>query len=473
MRLLSLFSGIGAFEKALSNLGWPYETAGWCEIDPKAATAYAAVHGADPARNLRDVRTVDPAAVGPVDLITYGFPCQDISNAGRQAGLTHEDGTTTRSGLFFGALRLIRALRPRYAIAENVKALLNRKMAPAWQAVQDGLRDAGYVQYHAVLNARDYGLPQQRERVLIVSIRQDCDLGFFRFSEGVPLTLRLRDVLEPDEAVPERYYLSNPRAEAFLADLRARIQQGESALPPEIPAIAAMRGRGPADPSRRTPGGTFAQRLEPNAEGVCNTLTTVGKDNLVLTRPAPGAITVGRLDSHQTGGVYSPEGCAPCPKATDYKNPPKIIKIGNLYHRKNGLSDNLLGRVYDPSGVSPALCPFGHDGPIITSGKSAGDIFDPSGVCPTLTCSLTAKDPLKIMLDSLRIRRLTPRECWRLMGFSDADFDRAEATGIGRTALYRAAGNSIAVPVLEAVFRGLREHITAGEILSDEGAPSH
>lgn len=280
-------------------------------------------------------------------------------------------------------------------------------------------------------------------------------------------------MLEPDEAVPDRYYLSNPCAEAFLADLRARIQQGESALPPEIPAIAAMRGRDPADPSRRTPGGTFAQRLEPNAEGVCNTLTTVGKDNLVLTGPAPGAITVGRLDSHQTGGVYSPEGCAPCLKATDYKNPPKIIKIGNLYHRKNNLPDNLLGRVYDPSGVSPALCPFGHDGPIITSTKSAGDIIDPSGVCPTLACTLTAKDPLKIMLDSLRIRRLTPRECWRLMGFTDTDFDRAEATGIGRTALYHAAGNSIAVPVLEAVFRGLQEHITASEILSDEGAPSH
>lgn len=164
MRLLSLFSGIGAFEKALANLGIPYETAGWCEIDTKAAMAYAAVHGADPALNLRDVRTVDPAAVGPVDLITYGFPCQDISSAGRQAGLTHEDGTVTRSGLFFEALRLIRELRPRYAIAENVKALLNRKMAPAWQAVQDGLRVAGYVQYHAVLNAKDYGLPQQRER---------------------------------------------------------------------------------------------------------------------------------------------------------------------------------------------------------------------------------------------------------------------------------------------------------------------
>lgn len=425
IRLLSLFSGIGAFEKALTNLGLPYETAGWCEIDAKAATAYAAVHGADPARNLRDVRTVDPAAVGPVDLITYGFPCQDISSAGRQAGLTHEDGTVTRSGLFFEALRLIRELRPRYAIAENVKALLNRKMAPAWQAVQDGLRDAGYVQYHAVLNARDYGLPQQRERVLIVSVRKDCDLGFFRFPGGTPLALRLRDMLEPDEAVPERYYLSSPRAQAFLADLCARIQQGESALPPEIPAIATMRGRD------------------------------------------PGAITVGRLDSHQTGGVYSPEGCAPCLKATDYKNPPKIIKIGNLYHRKNNLPDNLLGRVYDPFGVSPALCPFGHDGPIITSTKSAGDIIDPSGICPTLTCSLTAKDPLKIMLDSLRIRHLTPRECWRLMGFTDEDFDRAEATGIGRTALYRAAGNSIAVPVLEAVFQGLREHITASEILSD------
>lgn len=164
LHLLSLFSGIGAFEKALDNIGADYRLINYCEIDHYAAGAFARVHGVSEDLNLRDVTTVDPASLPRVDLITYGFPCQDISCAGRQRGFVDSEGNSTRSGLFFEALRIIRGCRPLYAIAENVKALISKKFKEEFKTVLDGLAAEGYVNYWAVLNAKDYGVPQNRER---------------------------------------------------------------------------------------------------------------------------------------------------------------------------------------------------------------------------------------------------------------------------------------------------------------------
>lgn len=101
--LLSLFSGIGAFESALDRIGCHYQLTGYCEIDPYASKSYAQIHGVSESLNLRDVTTIDTALInllGGADLITYGFPCQDISAAGKQRGFTDENGNITRSGLF-------------------------------------------------------------------------------------------------------------------------------------------------------------------------------------------------------------------------------------------------------------------------------------------------------------------------------------------------------------------------------------
>ena len=158
--------------------------------------------------NLRDVRAVTAETVrDSVDLITYGFPCQDISIAGKQQGFVNDSGESTRSGLFFEALRIIKELRPRYAIAENVKALTSAKFKTEFATVLSSLEDAGYNNYWRVLNAKDYGIPQNRERVFIVSIRKDADEGDFQFPDKEPLMLRLRDMLEPAESVDEKYYL--------------------------------------------------------------------------------------------------------------------------------------------------------------------------------------------------------------------------------------------------------------------------
>lgn len=207
MKVLSLFSGIGAFEKALTNLGVPFELVNFCEFDKYAVKSYCAIHGVDESKNLGDITKVDETKLAKdIDVLTYGFPCQDISLAGKQKGLFNEDGTQTRSGLFFEALRIIEATKPKIAIAENVKNLVSKKFNTQFQIVLASLEAAGYNNYYEVLNAKDYGVPQNRERVFIVSIRKDIDHGLFQFPKPFPLTKRLKDVL--DDEVDEKYFLS-------------------------------------------------------------------------------------------------------------------------------------------------------------------------------------------------------------------------------------------------------------------------
>ena len=165
IKILSLFSGIGAPEKALTNLGIDYDLLGYSEIDKYASKSYAVIHGVPETKNLGDITKIDADNLPEdIDLITYGFPCQDISVAGKQRGFTDENGERTRSGLFFEALRIIQRTQPKVAIAENVKALTGKKFAAEFKTVLDSLNDAGYNNYWKVLNAKDYGIPQNRER---------------------------------------------------------------------------------------------------------------------------------------------------------------------------------------------------------------------------------------------------------------------------------------------------------------------
>ena len=209
LNILSLFSGIGAFEKALANLDIPYNLLAYCEIDKYASKSYSIIHNEPEEKNLNDVTKVTAEDVKErVDLITYGFPCQDISNAGKQKGFTDENGERTRSGLFFEALRIIEDYKPKFAIAENVKALTGKKFKEEFRIVLESLENAGYTNYWQVLNAKDYGIPQNRERVFIISIRKDIDKGF-TFPNKLPLELRLKDML--DDEVDEGFYLSKDR----------------------------------------------------------------------------------------------------------------------------------------------------------------------------------------------------------------------------------------------------------------------
>ena len=337
LRVLSLFSGIGAFETALRRMGHQFEIVNYCEIDPYASKTYSQIHDIPEGKNLHDVREINPLLLDNINLMTWGWPCQDISVAGKQRGFKDNDGNLTRSGLFFQGLRILTELQPEYAIAENVKALTGKKFTAEFETVLTSLDKAGYNNYWKVLNAKDYGIPQNRERVFIVSIRKDIDTGAFTFPEKQELKLRVKDLLEP--VVDEKYYINNERAESLIRQILAKTDIGDIEV----------------------------------VDSTINDPKVKEVSNCIKARYDAG------IENQRSVGTAVIE--------------PKIKRLGNLY------------------------------------------------------------DELETTQEAYRIRKLTPRECFRLMGFSDEDFDKIK--GISNTQLYKMAGNSIVVNVLEGIFREL------------------
>jgi DNA (cytosine-5)-methyltransferase 1 len=189
MKVFSLFSGIGAYEKALKNLGIDFELEAYCEIDPKTSRCYSIVHGVDESKNLVDVKKIDPSILGDIDLLVYSPPCQDISTAGRHAGITSE----TRTGLMWNVVGLIEAKKPKYFIMENVKNLAGKYRSVLDEYVST-LEKIGYTCIWEVLNAKDYGTPQNRQRLFLVGIRSNVNHSF-QMPPKKPLDRFLKDYL--------------------------------------------------------------------------------------------------------------------------------------------------------------------------------------------------------------------------------------------------------------------------------------
>lgn len=442
IRLLSLFSGIGAFEKALDRIGAKYELVNYCEIDKYASVAYAAVHGVSEELNLRDVQTIDCDKLKDrgVNLVTWGFPCQDISVAGLMRGFEH-NGQKTRSGLFYDALKVIRELQPEVAIAENVKALTGKKFETEFAAVRGGLSDAGYNNYYAVLNASDYGIPQHRERVFIVSIRKDIDRDKFAFPQKEPLRLRVKDLLEYD--VDEKYYIDTDRARELIRKL-------------------AEEGKLPERNKAGTLGTHETDRVWNENEITPSLKATDYKNPVKIALKQ-----VGEIGSCQSGRIYDSDGCCPTLNtAQGGQRQPKILDVMN--GEKDGTSRTIKAQYYKtgPSslektkdrGSSGVIERFDTDCKAVGDLKAGGErgiVYDAEKSMCTMSAT-QYKDPHKV-LNEYRIRKLTPKECWRLMGFDDDDFEKAKAAGISNTQLYKQAGNSIVVQVLERIFEKLIE----------------
>lgn len=348
MKVLSLFSGIGAFEKALDRLNIDYELVAFSEIDKYATKSYCAIHGVDESMNLGDITKVDENSLPKdIDLITYGFPCQDISLAGKQKGMFNDDGTQTRSGLFFEALRIIEATKPKIAIAENVKNLTGKKFKEQFELVLKSLEEAGYSNYWKVLNAKDYGIPQNRERVFIISIRKDIDKGY-EFPKGFPLQLRLKDML--DDEVDEKFYLDSTK-EYFIKHSFESEEKGN--------------------------GFRFAPHVKKNAN-VAKTVTTRAggrmDDNFVVDVECEEDTF--KFDSTnkmiQVGQMYGTEKEPKCV-------PVEPVRLGNIYGEKFGTG--YAGNVWDKECISPTLMTMqgGNRQPlVIDEGVKAGNT-SPSG----------------------------------------------------------------------------------------------
>jgi len=454
VKILELFGGIGACSKALERIGVDYEIADYVEIDKYAVKSFNAIHGTN--FEPQDVTKWDKDM--QVDLIMHGSPCQDFSVAGKNAGGDKNSGT--RSSLMYETLRIVEKLK--YVIWENVKNLLSKKHRHNFDAYIDAMAELGYVSKYQILNAKDYGVPQNRERVFTISCRHDGDsqimgsfLAQFNFPEPMPLEHRLKDILE--DSVDERYYLSDEQVSKIkLSDFSQKkrlIQDGDTSQtilsrdykdpkcvrvgglydkegsrhqagsiydPNGVCATLSTMQGGNQEPiivASRGRGENNEQQLEPNFTGVTNTLTSVQKDNLVA-EPRDISKTV------RTGGRGSLDR-----HSWDIVPEPIKIKTANVKGYDEASDGDAIDLQYPESKTRRGRVGHGVSKTLMTSDQMA-------------------------VVNGYRIRKLTPLECWRLMGFDDADFAKAAQVN-SNTQLYKQAGNSIVVNVLEGILGNL------------------
>lgn len=441
LKVFEAFAGYGSQRMALRNLAQiggnlNYESVGILEIDPHAILSYANIHdnlnsveieyptkeemfsflenkniGCDfksgkvklpkqekklkdlyratvLSKNFGDVCLINPKDLPDMDLFTYSFPCTDISVAGKQEGIVKGQ---TRSGLLYECEKIIEEKRPKYLLLENVKNLISKKFKPDFEKWLDYLETLGYTNYYQVLNAKDYGIPQNRERVFVVSIL-DEGKETFKFPEKQSLQYCLKDLLEED--VDERYYLSEEVQRRFK------------------------------------PNDKFSE--------LCG--------NVVGTT-APESRTIGQRDV-----CYHEYGIVGALMATDCKQPKQIVeKISNdLKEEKHIIGIPQATKEGYIEMELPGICDLTYP----NSKTRRGRVQDRGACCPTLTTGKKDVCYIDVHGDEYRVRRLTPLECWRLMGCSDEDFYKAQEYN-SDTQLYKQAGNSIVVPVLEGIFKQL------------------
>lgn len=355
LRVFEAFSGYGSQSMALKRLGIDFEVVGISEIDKYAIQAYNSVHGET--KNYGDISKINWNDVPDFDFLTYSFPCTDISSAGQQKGL--EEGSGTRSSLLWECRKAIETKKPKYLMMENVKALTSKKFMPYLKMWMNYLSELGYSNYAQVLNAKDYGVPQNRERVFVVSVKGKSD---FSFLEPFILDRNLESIL--DNNIEEGFYLNDD-----------------------------------------------AVRID----------NPVNEKMLVKYTRDKKVVVVGRRLSSTSNTVHTSTGSGGNTDCFVFE--PKIIQVANIRNEKN-FKNPQCGRVYSPFGISPTI------------DTMCGGQREP-----------------KILTNDYRIRKLTPRECFRLMGVSDEDIDKIQAAGISKTQQYKMAGNSIVVDVLYHIFR--------------------
>lgn len=449
--MLELFAGYGSQALSLENLGIEF-TSDISEIDKYAIQAYNQLHG--DTHNWGDICKIDETKLPYYDLITYSFPCQDISLAGLQMGLDNDSGT--RSSLLWECERIIRAVKPKYLLMENVKNFVGEKHKQNFVKWLNILESIGYQNFWKVLNAKDYGVPQNRERVFVVSILGG---GQYLFPNPIKLEKRLKDVLEND--VDEKYYLSDRIINSFFEKNARDKEKGNGfKFEPQTEddvAHAVLAGYASIKPCS-----TFLQ--EPIAldeqnkclrtDGTVGTLTTDGsspKHNNRVIEPLCVA-SRGRGNGQELEIQKEPvTNTLTSVQKDNYIVEPKVEQVGNIVNTGNW--DNpQAGRVYSDKGLSPTLNTMqggGREPKIIDDTYANRKPREYTDECPSIRAE---RGGLKVE-NNYRIRKLTPRECWRLMGVRDEQFDKLH--DLSNTQLYKMAGNSIVVDVLMAIFKNL------------------
>ena len=456
-----------------------WELVNFCEFDKYAVKSYCAIHNVDESLNLGDITKIDEHNISPFNMICGGSPCQDFSVAGKQKGSVwtckycgHEYNPLTvhwserdkcpecgsnniektRSSLLVEYLRVIRANKPNFGMYENVKNIVGKQFKETtFKLFTDELKEYGYNVYWKVLNAKDYGIPQNRERVYLIFIKKELDNGKFKYPEAFDNGIRLKDILEDE--VDEKFYISTDKVKRFLTNMNT-----ENAL---LYDSCQVKREGKAR----------------EYDNFCPTLTArdykdprLVNDNVV--RQIGNIVNTGSWDNPQRGRIYSSNGCSPALNTCGGGGlEPKIVQVGNINPSGKGMN----GNVFDENGLAPTLTTNKGEGNKIAISHSEwkNEMYkkfiedsdgEVSGVYTNQSQSFGYRPPMKGLSKTLRasandtdivngikIRKLTPKECFRLMGFSDDNFKAAESM-VSNSQLYKQAGNSIVVDVLYYIF---------------------
>jgi len=369
----------------------------------------------------------------------------------------------TRSGLYYEGYRILKEKRPMYSIIENVKNLTSKRFKPQFESILNDLSELGYRNYWKVLNAKDYGIPQNRERVFIISIRNDIANTNFCFPQKVELLLKLKDLLE--DCVDEKYYLTEKGIGRLIKKNNKIIRNSSN---PNISAciIAGyhkMDGRNNQYISennkvKRITGIYDGEKTHQagsiyNPDGLSPTLTTMAnggnKQPFILVREGTKKGYAVASDGDSINVAYpnnlTKRGRVGKEVSQTILTSPNMAVLENA---NNGpfSKTSIQDRVYDENGVYPTVLASGFR-PKIAEKR----MFNPfnnkeiTDVAPTQTaaCGNTTSSAAVLISEDgnsyMRIRKLTPLECWRLMGFDDKDFYNAKSAGISDTQLYRQA----------------------------------
>lgn len=407
MNFVDFFAGIGGIRLGLEQAG--HKCVGFCEFDKYARTAYKAMYDTEGEWESRDVRTVRTYDIPDADLWCFGFPCQDISVAGKQKGLQEGE----RSGLFYEIMRLLAGRRqedrPRWLLVENVKNLLSIGNGFDFARLLLEVGGYGYSLQWDTLNSKDYGVPQNRERVFIV-----CYLGNISGREIFPL--RRTDGENPCELKEITQGVADAQR-IYESDGLARTLKGESGGQGGKTGLYAVKVLKPY----ASTGGVCGLKIAENKTGIAS--TCAARDYKGISRHAGNAVVCMSIRGQELQ---------------------KQIDVAPTID--TGCRDNLTRKQTCCAVLTPDRGEKRQNGRRI---KEPGE--------PSFTLTAQDRHGVALLDENIRIRRLTPRECWRLQGFPDEYFDKARAAGISDTQLYKQAGNGVTVNVARAIGEKLKE----------------
>ncbi|MGX9448274.1 DNA (cytosine-5-)-methyltransferase [Staphylococcus haemolyticus] len=421
MKFIDICSGIGGFRSALEKHG--HECMAFAEIDKFAKQSYKAIYDTENEEELDDITSVTDEHFrlyrGQVDIITGGFPCQAFSIAGNRRGF--ED---TRGTIFFHIARAIKEIQPSYVLLENVKGLLSHDKGRTYGTIVQALDELGYFIEWGLFNSKYWGVPQNRERVYILVTRKDVwkePKLFNLVKQQTSVDTRLVDILEKD--VDESYYLSEEKTRKLTLneDLSGRLNHYDYRDVDSVhsvnrvsPTLNTMQG-GDRQPkvavpvltpdrvNKRQNGRRFKENNKPMF-----TLTSQDRHGIAISENVSQLKRKSFVSKKEFGRM----GKQACETMNE-----------NIEELKNGTTVNAYNKTIDQTGLSPTLT------------------TRPEGF----------KTAILPITEDLRIRKLTPLECWRLQGFTDEQFYKAKNSGVSNSQLYKQAGNAVTVNVVDAI----------------------